>query len=132
MKKFIEAIKEQGIMDKMVKSCAMANKAMGTDNVPVGAVAMMLKFEMMKDEDLAEIFFDEVSEIGFKAVTEVLQKELQEFEKCEALKDVDPDALFAKATGAEQKQEDKKDDALENAIINLLDTVMKSIMDDLK
>lgn len=132
MEKFIEAIKEQGIMHNMVKSCAMVNKMTGRSDVPVGAVEMMLKISMMKDEDLAEIFFDEVSEIGFKAVTEVVQKEVQEFEKCEALKDVDPDALFAKATGAEQKQDDKKNDAVEEAIMNLLDTVMKSIMDDLK
>lgn len=137
MKKFIEAIKEQGIMDRMVKSVIHTSEITGKDDCPVGAVGLMLKFEMLHNDDLFELFMDSVSELGFKAVHEVLMKEVQEYEKCEALKDCDPDALFAKATGKEapakeEKQDMNKKDDIDKAIMNLLDTVVKSIMDDLK
>lgn len=80
MKKFIEEIKKRGIMDRMVKSCIVANTITGRNEIPVEAVEMMLTSEMNKDDSLTELFVDAISDMGFKAVTDMVQEEVQKSE----------------------------------------------------
>lgn len=80
MKKFIEEIKKRGIMDRMVKSCIVANTITGRNEIPVEAVEMMLTSEMKKDDSLTELFVDAISDMGFKAVTDMVQEEVQKSE----------------------------------------------------
>lgn len=41
----------------------------------------ILKFEMMKDESLFEIFMEEIQEVGFKVIADYINKQVQESEK---------------------------------------------------
>ena len=80
MERFIEEIRKRGILDRMVKSCIVAHAVTDRKDVPVEAVKMMLTSEMKKDDSLTEMFVDAISDMGFKAVTDMVQEEVQKSE----------------------------------------------------
>lgn len=90
----------------------------------------ILKFEMMKDESLFEIFMEEIQEVGFKVIADYINKQVQESEKMDAMNKVDPDALFRKATGQEDNEEnhEAEDDKVGKAFFDFLN----ALFDDLK
>lgn len=85
MKKFIEVLKEKGIMDRMIDSVKKTNKVTGKDKAPVSAISTILMFEMFMDKELSYLFIDEATEHAFKHVTEYVNAQVQESEKTEAL-----------------------------------------------
>lgn len=136
MKKFIEAINEKGITRKIVKCIKLAKKQTGdsdSDSDSEGtfdAIKIILKIEMMKDEKLFDVFYDEIQELGFKFIAEYIDEQIQESEKIDAMNKVDPDALFRKATGQEDNEEnhEAEDDKVGKAFFDFLN----ALFDDLK
>lgn len=72
MNRFIQELRDKGIMDRMVKSCVVANAATETEDIPLEAVVMMLNRELVDDPELREHFVDVFSDIGYHCVHTVV------------------------------------------------------------
>ena len=115
MEKFIEELKTRGIMDRMVKSCIVANTVTGRNKIPAEAVEMMLTSEMKKDDILTEMFVDAVSDWGFLYITNKIQEEV--------------DKVGENKTESKVTLKDKAE------VLNFLNNVLQTIInldDDLK
>lgn len=115
MEKFIEELKTRGIMDRMVKSCIVANTVTGRNKIPAEAVEMMLTSEMKKDDTLTEMFVDAVSDWGFLYITNKIQEEV--------------DKMGENKTESKVTLKDKAE------VLNFLNNVLQTIInldDDLK
>ena len=136
MKKFIQALEEQGIMEAIVESAISTERITG---IPVGqeVLEMILDFHMMIDEDLEDLFLQEASAIAMRSIFKHVQKKVVERQKVEAMNDVDFDGLFAKATGKVPLKEEVKKaiDSLNEEIKKLNESfadMTKSWFDDCK
>lgn len=121
MKKFIKALEDKGIMEKIIDSGIRTEKMTGRP-VEQGGLETILGFEAMRNKDLEEIFIQESHAIAMNSIFKYVQKQIVERQKVEALVGVDTDALYAKATGktsskeAEPKEEMNIEDFIMNSI----------------
>ncbi len=97
MKKFIEALKEAGIYDQIVEVIVDVRSKYGAYDA-TKAITMILKIEMIRNHKLLEVFMDDVRDLGFKTVGAEIMKSVVDVEKVDAMKDVNPDEPFKKAT----------------------------------
>ena len=140
MKKFIEVLKEKGIMDRMIDSVKKTNKVTGKDNASVSAISLTLKLEMLTDEELFNMFIDEATEHAFKHVTEYVNAQVQESEKTEAL--MKQGAEFLEQAHASMNSEDdskgdhglkkENEEALEDAVVHGFVDFLNSIAEMIK
>ena len=124
MKKFIKELENRGIIERLVNSV----RKYGRDEVNISIVSIIMQVEMSKDNDLFEVFMDEVHEIAFNTVIEYVNNQIHEAEKTDALKSVDPDALFAKATekgdsGLKKSNEEALEDAIVGGFVDFLNGI---------
>lgn len=140
MKKFIEVLKEKGIMDRMIDSVKKTNKVTGKDKAYVSSISLILKLEMLKDEELFNMFIDEATEHAFKHVTEYVNAQVQESEKTEAL--MKQGAEFLEQAHASMNCEDdskgvhglkkENEEALEDSLVHGFVDFLNSIAEMIK
>ena len=121
MEKTIRMLKDKGIFDTVVKGVREGMKK--------EAVEGFLMILLHADEELQDQWIDDIHKLGLDALWNTIQHELQEQKAVEALNDVDPDALFEKATGHRPDQEDK-DCCLDDLIDKLIMSICKNVIDD--
>lgn len=123
MEKTIRMLKDKGIFDAVVKG---VRKGMKKE-----AVEGFLMLMLHADEELQDQWIDDVHKFGLDTVWKTAQDAVKEQEALEALNDVDPDALFEKATGhrPDDDQEDK-DCRLDDLIDKLIMQICKNVIDD--
>lgn len=97
MKNFIEALKEAGIYDHIVETIVDVRNRYGAKDATKG-ITMILKTEMIRNPKLLDVFIDDIEDLGFKTVGAEIMKSVVDVEKVDAMKDVNPDELFKKAT----------------------------------
>ena len=124
MKKFIEALKEAGIYDQIVEIIVDVRSKYGAWDATKG-ITMILKIEMIRNHKLLEVFMDDVRDLGFKTVGAEIMKSIVDVEKVDAMKDVNPDELFKKATEhgdseLKKSNEEAPEDAVVDSFIGLL------------
>ena len=128
MKRFIKALEDKGIMENLVDSGVSTEKMTGA-SVRQQGMELILQYEMMKDEDLEDIFLQEAHAIAMESVFEHVKKQIDERHKVEVMEDVDVDALFAKATGKTPFREDL-DGKIEEMLLNSLSRVLDDVLSD--
>ena len=124
MKKFIEALKEAGIYDQIVEVIVDVRSKYGAYDA-TKAITTILKIEMVRNSKLIEVFRDDVVDLGFKTVGAEIMKSVVDVEKVDAIKDVNPDELFKKATEngdseLNKSNEEAPEDAVVDTFIDLL------------
>lgn len=144
MKKFIEVLKENGMMDRLVDCVRRTNEMTGKDKAPVSAISMILKFEMMKDNTLADLFFDEATKLAFKQVTEYVNGQVQETEKTEALMkqglefleqghaSMNGEAEANGGHGLKKENEEALEDAIVHGFVDFMNAIAGMVEDNLK
>jgi hypothetical protein len=108
MKKFIKALEDGGVMERIISSGTMLEKWGGS--ISEEGLNEILESVMKSDENLEDIFLQEAHAIAVKSVFKCVQKKILERQKIEALNHVNVDALFAKATGKKPVKEEPKID----------------------
>jgi len=131
MKKFIEALKEAGIYDQIVEIIVDVRSKYGAYDA-TKAITMILKIEMIRNHKLLEVFMDDVRDLGFKTVGAEIMKSIVDVEKVDALKDVNPDELFKKATEngdseLNKSNEEAPEDAVVDSFIDLLNVFVNRL-----
>ncbi len=131
MKKFIEALKEAGIYDQIVEVIVDVRSKYGAYDA-TKAITMILKMEMIRNHKLLEVFMDDVRDLGFKTVGAEIMKSVVDVEKVDALKDVNPDKLFKKATEngdseLNKSNEEAPEDAVVDSFIDLLNVFVNRL-----
>jgi len=124
MKKFIEALKEAGVYDKIVEIIVDIRSKHGAWDATEG-ITTILKIEMVRNSKLIEVFRDDVVDLGFKTVGAEIMKSVVDVEKVDAMKDVNPDELFKKAaeygdSELKKSNEEAPEDAVVDSFIGLL------------
>ena len=97
MKKFIEALKEAGVYDKIVEIIVDIRSKHGAWDATEG-ITTILKIEMIRNPKLFDVFNDDMEDLCFKTVGAEIMKSVVDVEKVDAMKDVNPDEPFKKAT----------------------------------
>lgn len=125
MKKFIEALKEAGIYDHIVETIVDVRNRYGAKDATKG-ITMILKTEMIRNPKLLDVFMDDIEDLGFKTVVDI--------EKVDAMKDVNPDELFKKATehgdsGLKKSNEEALEDAVVGNFIDFLNGIANMLND---
>ena len=125
MEKTIRMLKDKGHFDFIVSAVRKGMKK----NVLSG---LMKTIVLEADEELQNQWVDDIHKLGVDALWDTIQQTLQEQEAVEALNDVDPDALFEKATGHRLDQEDFEDKTccLDDVVDKLIMSVCKKVIDD--
>lgn len=133
MKKFIEALKEAGIYDHIVENncgcqkqiwCKGCNQRNHNDS----------ETEMIRNPKLLDVFMDDIEDLGFKTVGAEIMKSVVDVEKIDAMKDVNPDELFKKATeqgdsGLKKSNEEALEDAVVGGFIDFLNGIANMLND---
>ena len=119
MKKFIEVLKEAGIYDHIVETIVDVRNRYGAKDATKG-ITMILKTEMIRNPKLLDVFMDDIEDLGFKTVG--------------AMKDVNPDELFKKATehgdsGLKKSNEEALEDAVVGNFIDFLNGIANMLND---
>lgn len=128
MEKTIRMLKDKGYFDFIVGAVRKGMKK----NVLSG---LMKTIVLETDEELQNQWVDDVHKLGVDVLWNTIQQTLQEQEALEALNDVDPEALFKKATGNEVPAEEGKDDTagtLTECVKKLFDELVDDLLDGLK
>ena len=117
MKKFIEALKKAGIYDHIVETIVDVRNRYGAKDATKG-ITMILKTEMIRNPKLLDVFMESVVDI----------------EKVDAMKDVNPDELFKKATehgdsGLKKSNEEALEDAVVGNFIDFLNGIANMLND---
>lgn len=133
MKKFIEALKEAGIYDHIVETIVDARNRYGAKDATKG-ITMILKTEMIRNPKLLDVFMDDIEDLGFKTVGAEIMKSVVDVEKIDAMKDVNPDELFKKATeqgdsGLKKSNEEALEDAVVGGFIDFLNGIANMLND---
>lgn len=121
MKRTIEMLKEDGFFESMVKF--YIDDCMDKEDMETLLSVLLL------DKKLQEQWIKDAHQMGMDYVWYLIEKEAEERKAVEALKDVDPDALFEKATKKTEKTE--KNETLQE-VKKILQDVLKNLDDDLK
>ena len=143
MKKFIEALKEAGIYDHIVETIVDVRNRYGAKDATKG-ITMILKTEMIRNPKLLDVFMDDIEDLGFKTVGAEIMKSVVDIEKVDvaqkffelfyAMKDVNPDELFKKATehgesGLKKSNEEALEDAVVGNFIDFLNGIANMLND---
>lgn len=120
MKKFIKALEDKGVMDNIVKSYIMTEKQIGSVDYEEAEEGMkhglhlILDLEMIRDDELCDIFFKEMTDIGFNIVYEHVKQLVGEKSK----ETINVDVISRSS--------------LENIVKKIVTDLMKSEQDDCK
>lgn len=105
MNKFIEALKEAGIYDHIVKAIVDVRKKHHVKNAS-GGITTILKIEMSRNPKLFDVYVHDIEELAFKTVITEIMKSVGDVEK----NDVNLDEMLKEST--------EKEEALEDAVID--------------
>lgn len=124
MKKTIEYLKETGRLDEILK---MIRNGLTKDGFDLLVTCMV-----DSDENLEDKWFDDIHRQGLDNLWDHCQGELKEQDAVEALKDVDPDALYKKATGhvPDPKDEQTVEDWIKDITLTLCEAIVKDLRKD--
>ena len=120
MKKFIKALEDKGIMKNIVKSYVMTEKQIGSVDCEEAEEGMkhglnlILDVELIRDDELCDIFFEEIREIGTSIVCEHVKRLAKEKSK----ETINVDVISRSS--------------LENIVKKIVTDLMKSEQDDCK
>lgn len=109
MNKFIEALKEAGIYDRIVKTIVNVRKRNDVKDTKKG-ITTILKIEMNRNPKLFNIYVHDIEELAFEIVVTEIMKSVADVEKNDAMKDVNLDEMLKEST--------EKEEALEDAVID--------------
>lgn len=109
MNKFIEALKEAGIYDHIVKTIVDVRKKHHVKDTKKG-ITTILKIEMNRNPKLFNTYVHDIEELAFEIVTTEIMKSVTDIEKNDAMKDVNLDEMLKEST--------EKEEALEDAVID--------------
>ena len=124
MKKTIEYLKETGKLDDILK--------MIRNGLTKGGFDLLVTCMVDSDDNLEDKWFDDIHRHGLDNLWDHCQCELKEQDAVEALKDVDPDALFKKATGhvPDPKDEQSVEDWIKDITLTLCEAIVKDLRKD--
>lgn len=127
MKNFIEALKEAGIYDHIVETIMDVRNRYGAKDATKGIT-------MIRNPKLLDVFMDDIEDLGFKTVGAEIMKSVVDIEKVDAMKDVNPDELFKKATehgdsGLKKSNEEALEDAVVGNFIDFLNGIANMLND---
>lgn len=109
MNKFIEALKEAGIYDRIVKTIVNVRKRNDVKDTTKG-ITTILKIEMNRNPKLFNIYVNDIEELAFEIIVTEIMKSVADVEKNDAMKDVNLDEMLKEST--------EKEEALEDAVID--------------
>lgn len=105
MNNFIEALKEAGIYDRIVKTIVNVRKRNDVKDTKKG-ITTILKIEMNRNPKLFNIYVTDIEDLAFEIVVTEIMKSVTDVEK----NDVNLDELLKGST--------EKEEALEDAVID--------------
>jgi hypothetical protein len=105
MNNFIEALKEEGIYDRIVKTIVNVRKRNDVKDVAKG-ITNILKLEMNRNHKLFDIYVHDIEDLAFEIVITEIMKSVADVEK----NDVNLDEMLKEST--------EKEEALEDAVID--------------
>lgn len=109
MNKFIEALKEAGIYDHIVRTIVNVRKRNDLVDTKEG-ITTILKMEMNGNPKLFNIYVHDIEDLAFEIVVTEIMKSVTDIEKNDAMKDVNLDEMLKEST--------EKEEALEDAVIS--------------
>lgn len=109
MNKFIEALKEAGIYDRIVKTIVNVRKRNDVKDTTKG-ITTILKIEMNRNPKLFNIYVNDIEELAFKTVITEIMKSVADVEKNDAMEDVNLEEMLKEST--------EKEEALEDGVID--------------
>lgn len=94
----------------------------------------MLETDMVQRMQPIDVFMDDIEDLGFKTVGAEIMKSVVDIEKVDAMKDVNPDELFKKATehgdsGLKKSNEEALEDAVVGSFIDFLNGIANMLND---
>lgn len=110
MNKFIEALKEAGIYDHIVKTIVDVRKKHHVKNAREG-ITTILKIEMNRNPKLFDVYVHDIEELAFKTVITEIMKSVADVEK----NDVNLDEMLKELT--------EKEDAVIDSFIDFLNGI---------
>lgn len=89
---------------------------------------------MIRNPKLLDVFMDDIEDLGFKTVGAEIMKSVVDVEKVDAMKDVNHDELFKKATeqgdsGLKKSNEEALEDAVVGGFIDFLNGIANMLND---
>lgn len=112
MNKFIEALKEAGIYDRIVKTIVNVRKRNDVKDTTKG-ITTILKIEMNRNPKLFNIYVNDIEELAFKTVITEIMKSVADVEKNDAMEDVNLEEMLKEST---EKEEALEDDVIDSFI----------------
>lgn len=109
MNKFIEALKEAGIYDHIVRTIVNVRKRNDLVDTKEG-ITTILKMEMNGNPKLFNIYVHDIEDLAFEIVITEIMKSVANVEKNDAMKNVNLDEMLKEST--------EKEEALEDAVID--------------
>lgn len=97
MNKFIEALKEAGIYDRIVKTIVNVRKRNDVKDTTKG-ITTILKIEMNRNPKLFNIYVNDIEELAFKTVITEIMKSVADVEKNDAMEDVNLEEMLKEST----------------------------------
>lgn len=97
MNKFIEALKETGIYDRIVKTIVDVRKRNDVKDVTKG-ITNILKLEMNRNHKLFDIYVHDIEDLAFEIIITEIMKSVADVEKNDAMKDVNLDEMLKEST----------------------------------
>lgn len=113
MNKFIEALKEAGIYDRIVKTIVNVRKRNDVKDTTKG-ITTILKIEMNRNPKLFNIYVNDIEELAFKTVITEIMKSVADVEKNDAMEDVNLEEMLKEST--EKEEEALEDDVIDSFI----------------
>lgn len=127
MNKFIEALKEAGIYDRIVKTIVNVRKRNDVKDTTKG-ITTILKIEMNRNPKLFNIYVNDIEELAFEIVITEIMKSVTDIEKNDAMKDVNLDELLKESreqtdSGLKKSNEEALEDAVIGSFIDFLNGI---------
>lgn len=127
MNKFIEALKEAGIYDRIVKTIVNVRKRNDVKDVAKG-ITIILKMEMNRNPKLFNIYVHDIEDLAFEIVVTEIMKSVTDVEKNDAMKDVNLDEMLKESreqtdSGLKKSNEEALEDAVIGSFIDFLNGI---------
>lgn len=127
MNKFIEALKEAGIYDRIVKTIVNVRKRNDVKDTTKGIITI-LKLEMNRNHKLFNIYVHDIEDLAFEIVITEIMKSVTDIEKNDAMKDVNLDELLKESreqtdSGLKKSNEEALEDAVIGSFIDFLNGI---------
>lgn len=110
MNKFIEALKEAGIYDHIVRTIVNVRKRNDVVDTKEG-ITTILKMEMNRNPKLFNIYVHDIEDLAFEIVITEIMKSVANVEKNDAMKNVNLDEMLKESTEKEEALEDAVSDS---------------------